>query len=635
MKGVLRESSRVVQHIRPLQKLCFMVLSTTAVTAISIGTAYATPFSSWTTVVNNGDYLPGSATKTFFSYNQPSINDEGLVVFRARAKGSHGGEEGHEDEGGEGGHGGEKKSTSASDSIEETLESSGSSSSGSGGSGSGKGGGTIEGIFTRDISVGDSSILAVAVRRQNVPTPNGLEEESKKPVGTFNSFPSFPRIDASSDTLAFRGQSSPSYVAIDYKNDVINSGTSGLYAILDNTDELITGIRNIDPDGGISEYLVPGEGGRFEQFPGAPSPTTDPDTGNNLIAFKGNWTDTEGNGQTGVYYRDILANGNVVKIAERGDDIPKGALPAGNESFTFGSTAPPSAAAGKMVFTGLDNEDAPTAGGIFMADLKEDASLKTIAGFKTEVPSNFIPFSSVETSSLENNPPTLNAFGEGLSFDGRYVGFWAGWGDDTIKRDLTCKSDGKDKGCAGETKYVSKNQGIFLADTEADKLFLVAETGPTFEGQTDYFEDFLFWNFSGNPDGEEGLESAKWRSSAFLAVDGNDIVFKGLKANGEEGLYGALNVDVTDQFDYDNLFTILTLGMDGGLLDEMAEGLPIASLGIERDGFRNGNLAITASMTDGESNWSGVYVAPVPEPGTGVLFALGLGGLGFWRRRKA
>ena len=151
---------------------------------------------------------------------------------------------------------------------------------------------------------------------------------------------------------------------------------------------------------------------------------------------------------------------------------------------------------------------------------------------------------------------------------------------------------------------VLKNQGIFLADTELNKLFLVAQTGAL-------YDDFLFWNFSGNAgqgggdDDEEDLEGARWRSSAFMAIDGNDLVFKAAqdyvdgafgKTGGTSGLFGAL--DVSDAFSYDDLFTIIKTGMDGGLLDPKAAGIDIVSLGIERDGFRNGRLAISASMAD-------------------------------------
>ena len=251
-----------------------------------------------------------------------------------------------------------------------------------------------------------------------------------------------------------------------------------------------------------------------------------------------------------------------------------------------------------MVFTGLDVEDAPTAGGIFMAPLTANPTLTTVAGFQTVVP--------------KNGPYTLTAFGEGLSFDGRYVGFWGGWGTDTFERQVQCATDGNaivrqacldqdNNGTANDGFYtfdVLVNQGIFLADTSLNKLFLVAQTGSL-------YDDFLFWNFSGNAgqgggDDSEDLEGARWRSSAFLAIYGNDVVFKAAqgyvnggygKTGGTSGLFGAQ--DVSDAFSYHDLFTIMTTGMDGGLLDPKAAGMDIVSLGIERDGFRNGRLALS------------------------------------------
>lgn len=48
----------------------------------------------WRTVVDNNKSPPGIATEKFFSYNQPSLNDNALVVFRARAKPPTGGQGG-------------------------------------------------------------------------------------------------------------------------------------------------------------------------------------------------------------------------------------------------------------------------------------------------------------------------------------------------------------------------------------------------------------------------------------------------------------------------------------------------------------------------------------------------------------
>lgn len=577
MNEILYKNSTGFQRAWPYKKNTLFVCLFISILFMPLATVHATSFSDWTTVVNNKTVAPVSGKKTFFSYNQPSINDAGTVVFRARAK--------TDDDGN---------------------------------------GGTTSGIFTRDMSVASAPVIAIAEKKGEIPSPNNIE---KPGPATFNEFPSFSRIDASSDTLAFRGQSQPSWNVILGEEEETRSGTSGLY-VGSADGSLSTGIRNIEAEKGFPAYLVPNQTDtRFEQYPGAPSPT------GNVITFKGNWTNSDGIGQTGVYYRDLTAaNGEspVVEIARRGDEIPTAALPQGTVAAKFDSTAPPSAAAGKMVFTGLDNEAAPTAGGIFMADLVENASLTTVAGFNTKVP------------KAENY--TLNTFGEGLSFDGRYVGFWAGWGEDTFEKTVECRSDGNsslsaackgqdDNGTANDGIYtfdVIKNQGIFLADTVTEDLFLVAQTG-------DLYEDFLFWNFSGKPedagngDDTDEAEGARWRSSAFLALDGNDLVFKALSTSGESGLYGAM--DVTDQFVYDDLFTILTTGMDGGRLDSMAEGLPIISLGIERDGFRNGRLAINASMDNGDESWAGIYVAPVPEPSTIFLLGGGLAGLALYRRK--
>ena len=54
--------------------------------------------------------------------------------------------------------------------------------------------------------------------------------------------------------------------------------------------------------------------------------------------------------------------------------------------------------------------------------------------------------------------------------------------------------------------------------------------------------------------------------------------------------------------------TIVETGMDGAVLDPSAAGLPVATVGVERDGLRNGWLAINASMTNGVTNWAGVYL---------------------------
>ena len=59
----------------------------------------------WVTVVNNNDLMPPLNEKNFNSYNQPSVNVDGLVVIRARSRGGHGAGGGEGGGGEGGGHG--------------------------------------------------------------------------------------------------------------------------------------------------------------------------------------------------------------------------------------------------------------------------------------------------------------------------------------------------------------------------------------------------------------------------------------------------------------------------------------------------------------------------------------------------
>ncbi|HEX6975290.1 MAG TPA: hypothetical protein VF147_12885, partial [Vicinamibacterales bacterium] len=282
----------------------------------------------WSAIANNATLIPGT-TLTFNSFNQPSVNASGLVVFRARSKGG-------------------------------SAE-------------------PVHGIYALVPSTNSKvppAVVKVTARGDPVPQPNNTLYNGA--LAGFQEYPSTPRIDIGSPLIATRGQSQPVY---EYQTGVdpttgsaltTKVGTSGIYANPGGT--LVTGASLLGavtnyPGTTLTfpQYSVPGApaGTRFDQFPGGPAATN-----GTIIAFKGNYTDpADGLGKTGVYFRDVSANQGtspVQLVANTDTVIPN---PAGAPTVKFGSTAPPSAANGYMVFTGLDIEDAPTRGGIYRAPL--------------------------------------------------------------------------------------------------------------------------------------------------------------------------------------------------------------------------------------------------------------------------
>ena len=270
----------------------------------------------------------------------------------------------------------------------------------------------------------------------------------------------------------------------------------------------------------------------------------------------------------------------------------------------FGSTAPPSAAARDAVFVGLDNEQAPTMGGIYRARLVSNPALEPLVEIGGPVPGE--PYGTV-----------FNRIGEALSYDGRYVAFWGAWGDEVRPVTLICSDHGnaaviafcKQQHPNGLTVPVPVNQGIFVHDTQAQQTYTDVRTG------TDY-QDFLYWNFSGRPPGvghaeSEDFEEPRWRSTAFVATGTRrgtvQVAFKGRRAltpGPIDGIYltqlPASPIVVR---------TVVETGMMGTLIDSMAPAdVPVVSMGIERDGLRNGWLALSAAMGDEEDGWAGIYV---------------------------
>lgn len=530
-------------------------------TGLAQGTDY-TNFLKWRTVVNNNELIPGS-TKNFNSYNQPSINSKGLVVFRARSKGPN----------------------------------------------------TESGIFTRDMVGNWGMINKIADRATVVPAPNNTLYAPDNTLATFNEFPSIPRIAMNSLTIATRGNSQPTWTYVLPDLTETRVGTTGIFTNPAGT--LITGASLLgavpDPGSGVigTDYFpyfqVPGAaaGTRFDVFPGSPAVTDD-----NIIVFKGNYT--EGAiGKTGVFYRDVLASGGIdpVKlIANTSTVIPN--LPAPVTGITFGSTAPPSAANGQMVFAGYDNEDNPTYGGIYLAPLSPAPALTTIVGIGSPVP----------------NAPgeTFTQFGEALSFDGRYVAFWGTWGTQTNHLVLDCPTDGNADLIAycmqqypnGFGVDIPVHQGIFVHDITTGVTTMVAQTGSG-------IDDFLYWTYSGKPPGVGGGDEGdgelpRWRSSAFVAVSGGHI------SGAETAFKARTGTIVSDHYDNpvdaiywshgSNLTVLIDTTTNGQSIDpEAPAGSVVSALTIKRESFRDKWLAISVSMLEpvsGES-MAGIYVSGV------------------------
>ncbi len=574
--------------------------------ALAAAAAHAQPLH-WQTIVNNGDLMPGSAV-TFNSFNQPSVNAYGLVVFRARSKG-----------GGAGGASVNASEISARPSLWSDIAPDAAG-----------GGGPVHGIYARQMYAFyfGSTITEITARGKTVPPPNNAQINGA--LANFEEFPSTPRIDILSPTLATRGQSQPVYeyqIGIDPATGLpltTKIGTSGIYTNPGNL--LVAGASLLGavtdfPAGTVTfpYYSVPGAptGTRFDQFPGGPAVTN-----GTIIAFKGNYTDpSDGIGKTGVYYRDVAASGGkspIQLVANTATVIPN---PPGAPVVTFGSTAPPSAANGYMVFTGLDVEAAPTRGGIYRAPLQPSPPLQTLAGIGSQVPG--------EAAGVG-----FTGFGEGLSIstDGRFVSFWGAWGTETFTKVLICPVDGNKEVveyCAanypsGHQVDIPTHQGIFVADAQSGKIYPIAKT------LADGYVDFLYWVFSGRPPGtgggdEPSLEPPRWRSSAFTALYGSpgsevQTAFKAART-GYDGIYVRQGRTLTRP-----LLTIVeTVNTAGTTIDPMAPANSVVTaVGVERDGFRNGNLVVAVSMLFADPvtplGWAGIYytkvwpVLIIPDP---------------------
>jgi hypothetical protein len=559
----------------------------------------------WRVVTDNTRDIPGYDGRTLNSYNDPSVNSKGFVIFRARS--------------------------------------------------TGKQGGPVRGIFARDMAEG-LPMEIVYLAQAEVPWPNNTDYNGEP--GRFNEFPSFARVDAGSPTIVTRGQTQPTW-GFEIDGEEARVGTSGVFVHY--RGQQLTAMTQLGAVPGFEYFAVPGADlyTRFEQFPGAPA-VMDRDT----VAFKGNFSIGE-QGYTGVYFRNFRKSGGMAPVtlvaSSLTTDIP------GFPGTRFGSTAPPSATDGDMVFVGLDNEDSPTKGGIYRASLKRPTQLEPLVTIGMPVPG-------------EKKGATFTRFGESLALgdQARFIAFWGAWGKETYTRVVTCPAEGnKDRRaycnevCAptGSCELtLPVHEGIFVYDSKTRRVVPVAKVGQ------DGVETFLYCKFSGRAPGassgcgggsgqgegeggpgqghggpggsdqgqggegeddgggggkdfdtEEDGELARWRCGAYVALASRgaawyQVAYKA-QHNDQTGLY------LWDSRPKKPLQKLLETGMDASVLDANTAGMKIASFGIERDGFRKGWMAITASMAapvseveaaadDGHSDEAegnaGIYLTRVP-----------------------
>ena len=216
--------------------------------------ALATAQTSWTTVVNNGDVMPGTSV-LFNSYNQPSVNALGTVVFRARSKGGSGTE-------------------------------------------------PVHGIYTRNMLRGTAT-ERVFDKTSTVPSPNNNS-------ATFIEFPSFPRIDLLTSTVLTRGTSQPVLTYTLPDGTETKAGTSGIY--VKRNSSYLTAASQLGVASDFSYFQVPHamSGTKFDQFPGAPSIT------GMLAVFKGNYTE-DNVSKTGIYFRNITTRHGLTPVSRIAD----------------------------------------------------------------------------------------------------------------------------------------------------------------------------------------------------------------------------------------------------------------------------------------------------------------------------
>ncbi len=541
----------------------------------------------WKRITTSEDGIPGT-DKNFGSFNQPSVNRNGVVVFRARSVGAPN---------------------------------------------------PVSGIFLRRMGAEGQPIEQIFVRGSEVPEPNNSDEQEpgkgsgSEPTG-FIEFPSIPRIDADSEIVATRGNSTPVWIYPLEDGSETRVGTTGVYVsengVVSTAMSQLGAVRDATTGELVFPwYQVPDapEGTRFDVFPGSPSIAN-----GRYIVTKANWTDPDTLiGKTGIFVRDLHAPQQPMRRLASSETVIPGQDPKNPEPILFGSTAPPSAADGVAVFLAVDNEEFPTMGGIYAAPLEPGNPGLDAPGLDP-----LVLIGDAVPGAEEGD--VFTRIGEGLSFSGRFVAFWGAWGTDTFTITLDCPVDGNpdriafcnDQHPAGYTVEMPVHQGVFVYDLATRELSMAGQTGVA--GIT----DMVYWNFSGRVPGagghggegggegegtvagEKDGELARWRSASFIAVESLSSVGGGNGTNGGWRVAFKAKAGKTDAiYMLDGPSTaepeaILSTAMAADVLDGQLSGTSrIATLALERDSLRDGWFVISASTIDDATGegFAGIYSA--------------------------
>lgn len=521
---------------------------------IALAASSECPTFSWSTVVNNNDRMPGAAEgRTFNSYNQPSVNEKGVVVIRARSRGGP------------------------------PL------------------GPATHGIYSRNMERAGKPIIRILDQTTKVPGPNNLGTK-------FTESPALPGIDIKSDTIATRGNHQPVWV---YSG--IQAGTTGIYT--NPFGRLITGASKLGAVPEFAYFGVPGEptGTIFDVFPGAPSVTnraTIVFKGNYTVSAGETgvfYRELERDPAKSIKPVMLIANTTFTRIPGSGQVFGSLSPPsAANRAVVFaGFDNEDNPRLGGIYRAPL--RDQPRLQTLVRIGdrLPGEASGNTFKRLGEEVAfdGRYVGFWGAwgtQTRTKRLYCPT----------DGNKDRI------DYCKRVLRCPGYDPGTTCdttgCYQDKQVPVSQGIFVHDaTGTNRTRIVAKTGALFDdflfwsysGKTPCVG-------SGGGDVEDDGEAVRWRSSAFVAVSGSYTAFKAV-AGDVVGIYLGRPPDQAI------LPVLDTRTDGQAVDPEAPEGSTITDVGIQREGFRGRWLVVNAAMgiegNDEESSMAGVYLTRVPK----------------------